>query len=114
MKEEFKAFVRKNPILIKYVNSGSMSWQKFYEIYNLYNTDYDAWKDYLQPETKKVAASAAGTDLLSFIKGIDLDKVQEGVQSLQRVVGVFGDITQGKKTPENNYKPRPIYKHFDD
>ena len=35
-KEEFKQFVRQNPGLIKYVKSGEMSWQKYYEIYDLY------------------------------------------------------------------------------
>ena len=113
MKEEFKTFVRKNPILIKYVKNGEMTWQKFYEIFNLYNTDYDAWKDYLKPLSNKTEETSS--DLLGFIKGIDLDKVQEGVKSLQRVMGVFTDMTT-KDAPfkATNYKPRPIYKHFDD
>ena len=42
-KEKFKIFVKKNPILIKYVQNGSMTWQKFYEIYDMYGEDNNAW-----------------------------------------------------------------------
>ena len=45
-KEEFKSFVRKHPELIKYVKSGEMNWQKFYELYNLYDEDNSAWGEY--------------------------------------------------------------------
>ena len=37
--EEFKNFVRTKPELIKYVQNGKMTWQKFYELYDLYGTD---------------------------------------------------------------------------
>lgn len=40
-KEEFKSFVRKNPSLIKYVNNNSMTWQKFYEMYDMYGESND-------------------------------------------------------------------------
>ena len=42
-KEEFKAFVRKNPILIKYVKNNEMNWQKFYEIYDIYGETHEVW-----------------------------------------------------------------------
>lgn len=113
-KEEFKSFVKKNPCLIKYVKDGSMNWQKFYEIYNLYGEEESAWKDYIKKETVKVATAATGvTGFLSWLKNIDLDSVSNGVSSIQRVLGVIGDF--GKKdTKTEEYKPRPMYKHFED
>ncbi len=118
-KEEFKTFVRKNPSLIKFVKNGEMNWQKFYEIYDLYGEDENAWADYLKKETKVVASEAVATssvgDFFNFIKTIDLDSLQETVGSLQRVLGVFGDLTnKNTETPKEEYKPRPLYKHFDD
>ena len=45
-KEEFKDFIRVNPSFASYVNSGEMSWQKFYEMYDLYGPDNDVWDRY--------------------------------------------------------------------
>lgn len=103
--DDFKSFVKKNPSLIKHVNNGSMTWQKFYEMYSLYGTDANAWKEYI-PTTLGL------TDIVNYFKNINLDSVQNGVNNIQRVLGVLGDIKSPKETEE--YKPRPIYKHFDD
>jgi len=119
-KEQFKGFVRKNPGLIKFVKNGEMNWQKFYEIYDLYGEDDEAWSDYLKkPEAEEKVATATKSasigDFLGFLKTIDLDSLQETVSGLQRVLGVFGDLTnKNTETPKQEYKPRPLYKHFDD
>ena len=108
-KGEFKAFVRKNPILVKYVKNNEMTWQKFYEIYDIYGENNDVWIDYLKEK------ETTNLDFFSFLKTIDMDKIQEGVESLQRVVGVIGEMAATKeKSTQDNYKPRPLYKHFDD
>ena len=73
-KEEFKSFVRKNPELLKYVKSGEMNWQKFYEIYDLYGEDKNAWSEYLKKEEKITSTSSKNTtvnDLFNFFKTID-------------------------------------------
>ena len=111
-KEKFKDFVKNNPILLKYVKENKMTWQQFYEIYDLYGEDKEAWKDYLN---KEVPIKNSTFDLASFIKGLDLDGIQNGVNSLQRVIGLLQDMSSNKSDIQNNtYKPRPIYKHFDD
>ena len=116
--EEFKGFVKENPRLIKYVRNNEMSWQKFYEIYDLYGNDSSAWKEFLSDEKKEVKDinidSSAKSDLISWIKGIDLESVREGVNSLQRVIGVMQDFGSSKDIQKEEYKPRPLYKHFED
>lgn len=113
-KEKFKDFVKSNPILLKHVKDGKMTWQQFYEIYDLYGEDKEAWKDYLVKESTPVKQTT-NFDLANFIKGLDLDGIQNGVTSLQRVLSLLQDMSSNKQTPQtNNYKPRPIYKHFDD
>ena len=106
-KDEFKDFVRKNPRLINFVKNGEMTWQKFYEIFDLYGDNKEVWKEYLEAATIGTA-----TGFLNILKNIDLDSVQNGVNSIQRVIGVLQDI--GSKEETNEYKPRPIYKSFDD
>lgn len=111
--DEFKSFVKKNPKLVKYVKNGESSWQKFYEIYDLYGEDDDAWKDYLGVAT--VSSTASFTDLFGWVKNLNLDSIQSGVNNLQRVLGVVQDLKGSDNTkPTNEYKPRPMYKHFED
>ena len=120
-KDEFKAFVRKNPKLINYVKKGEMDWQKFYEIYDLYGEEETAWSSYLTKEETKTVATPTTTGLgfsqiMDFIKKIDLDSVQESVNSVQRVIGVIQDLNSkdNTKPKKEEYKPRPLYKHFED
>lgn len=114
-REEFKEFVKKNPKLVKYVKDGSSSWQKFYEIYDLYGEDENAWKDYLQVATATTAASFGIADFMSWFKNMDLDTFQNGISNLQRVLGVVQDLSgKDEKKPTEEYKPRPMYKHFED
>jgi hypothetical protein len=109
-KEQFKDFVKKNPTLLKYVKNGQMTWQKFYEIYDMYGDEKTAWKDYLEEKPTNT-----NFDLPNFLNGLDLDGIQNGVSSIQRVLSLLEDMSKTKKTPPTEtYKPRPIYKHFDD
>lgn len=114
----FKAFVKQNPSFIKYVKNNDMTWQKFYELYDLYGEDNDVWNQYRSSTAQKVAATTASvtgaTDLLSWIKSIDLDSFQDGISSIQRVIGVLQDLGNKDTATKPEYKPRPIYKHFED
>ncbi|MBQ8234107.1 MAG: hypothetical protein IJZ36_00810 [Bacilli bacterium] len=108
-KEEFKLFVKQNPILTKYIKNGTMTWQKFYEIYDIYGSDNTAWDIYLN----NTPTTLTNNDILGFLKNIDLDSIQNGVNSIQRVLGVFQDLASNN-TSKTEYKPRPTYKHFED
>lgn len=127
-KEEFKIFVKDHPKLIGHVKNGDMNWQKFYELYDLYGAKSDVWDEYLKAKedlsgnNENVEKAAAGAlagfglaDVMNFMKGINLDELQSGVNSLQRVVGVLQDFGKGDSVPKKDqYKPRPVYKHFED
>ena len=115
-KEEFKEFVKKNPSLINHVNNNQMTWQKFYELYDMYGDNNDIWDKYIN--TRESSNIAAGTGLglaeaFKWFKNIDLDSVQSGVNNLQKVVDIIQDFGH-KNTKKEEYKPRPLYKHFDD
>lgn len=117
-KEEFKDFIKKNPKLISYVKSNEMSWQKFYELYDLYGEDSDIWKKYLNNEevvNSGIKAFSLG-EFINWLKNVDLDGLQEGIGNVQRVLGVVTDLTKKDSTKSENvtYKPRPLYRHFED
>ena len=108
--DEFKSFVKKHPKLINYVKEGKTSWQKFYELYDLYGEKEDIWEYYLTPSII-TGGTIAVSDIFNVIKNINLDEFQNGINNVQKVLGMLGDLTK-KDTKE--YKPRPIYKHFED
>ena len=37
--DNFKLFVKANPQFASYIKDGSMTWQKFYELYDMYGED---------------------------------------------------------------------------
>ena len=110
-KEKFKDFVKKHPELINYVKDGKMTWQGFYEIYDMYGEDEKAWKDFFLVTSSNVVSSF---DIMSFIKNLDLDGVQEGINSIQRVLGLLQDMAPSGKISDDVRRPRPLYRHFED
>ncbi len=113
-KEQFKTFVKKNPSLINFVNNNEMTWQKFYEMFDMYGESNEVWDKYIKVVAATTAATTFGlTDVLGFLKNMNLDSVQEGLNSVQRVIGVFGEMGK-KEEKKEEYKPRPIYKQFED
>lgn len=118
-KTEFKNFVKENPRLMNFVKNGEMTWQKFYEMYDMYGTNDNVWNDYLKEKVVKTATASATAisfaDVLNWVKGIDLDSVQSSINNIQRVVGMVQDFTKkDTQIEKTEYKPRPIYKHFED
>jgi len=116
-KIEFKEFVKKNPSLYKYVKNNEMTWQKFYELFDLYGSDNEIWNDYLKSErTVTETVTNSSFDLVNWLKKFNLDEIQDGLNSVGRVVSVLQDLGTSKDTPSNQstYKPRPLYKHFED
>ncbi len=122
--EKFKTFVGQNPILITYVRNNQMTWQKFYEIYDLYGENNNVWNEYLQSrevprESNNINSDVkipSFHDLINMAKNIDVEKVQGGITSLQKALGLFSDlfIKDASGTSTNEYQPRPIHRKFDD
>ena len=111
-KLEFKDFVRKNTSLIKFVENGETTWQKLYELYDLYGENSSIWDKYLK--TNSLNANNSFKDLINFIKGIDLNNVQKGISSIDKAIDAFKDIIPSKDNNVENYEPRPTYKYFED
>lgn len=120
--DDFKLFVKENPKLINHVKENKMTWQKFYEIYDIYGSDNEVWKDYLKEEEKaKTEENKKNTipsinELINMAKNMDVDKVQEGITSLQKAISLFSDLFTKNDTniPNSSYTPRPVYRSFED
>ena len=119
--DNFKSFVKNNPNLITYVKNNTMSWQKFYELYDLYGEDNNVWNEYLNKDTTvnttktESKKSNKFSDILDMAKNLDTNKLQDGISSVQKAIGLIGDILVKDKKPDaSTYNPRPIYRRFDD
>jgi hypothetical protein len=119
--DNFKLFVKNNPNLITYVKNNTMSWQKFYELYDLYGEDNNVWNEYLNKDTTvnttktESKKSNKFSDILDMAKNLDTNKLQDGISSVQKAIGLIGDILVKDKKPDSStYNPRPIYRRFDD
>jgi len=113
---EFKDFVKRNPSLINFVRSGEATWQNFYEMFTLYGEDNEVWDPYIKNELTNTVPSSFGVgDIMKLIKGIDLENFRKGVEGLSKGIGIIQDLfIKDEVTKSDTYKPRPLYKHFED
>ena len=111
-KEEFKIFAKSHPELLNYIKSGEMTWQKFYEIYDIYGEDESAWKTYLTGNKINIAS------IKDMIKNIDTKSIQEHINNAQKAIGVVQELASKKGVEDVVAKgplsPRPITKIFED
>ena len=110
--EAFKSFVREKPNLIKYIKNKEVTWQEFYDMFELYGPNHNIWNNYLgitnnSPVTMK--------DLFNTIKNMDMNEVQKGINSLQKGITYLEQIfANTKETPSIRQDLKPIYKRLDD
>lgn len=120
--DNFKSFIRGNPFLIGYIRDGKKSWQDLYEVYDLYGEDEGIWNEYLKDnDSSRESNNSSGSngsnyfgDLVRMARNIDVDKVQEGITSLQKTLSLFGDLFVNKDSSSKSYNPRPLYRKFED
>lgn len=122
-KDSFRAFVRSNPNFIYSVKDKRVTWQELYELYDLYGEDKSVFNKYLESSSNNSSSSrgsskSAFNDISNMIKEMDVDKVQNGVTSLQKALSLFSELFASKEGASNNggnnYEPRAVYKRFED
>lgn len=114
-KESFKLFASSHPELVSYVKSGEMTWQKFYEIYDIYGEDQTAWSSYFTKSKPSV------NSIQDLIGGINTDSIQKHINTAQKAINVVQELAGKGKGVENisnigsgPINPRPINKFFED
>lgn len=117
--EEFKNFVRTKPELIKFVQNGEMTWQKFYELYDLYGTDENVWNKYILNDRNEVEDSIS--KITNMVKNVDVDSIKSHINTAQKAIDFVTDLTKKNcvSNPAPNLakgpvSPRPLNKFFED
>lgn len=109
-KETFKEFIRNKPELTNYINSGEMTWQKFYELYDIYGEDENVWRKYEQPKQN--------FKVTELINKFDPEAMQKHLETAKKALDIFSEFaTKSENKITNNIKPdieRPLNKFFGD
>lgn len=114
-KESFKNFAKSHPELVNSIKSGDTSWQKLYEIYDIYGEDDRAWNTYFN---KNTSTSSNFGNISDIVKNIDMDSVQKHINTAQKALGLVQELTGKGAGVASSIKgpvaPRPINKFFED
>lgn len=113
-KELFKNFARMHPELVSYIKNGQMTWQSFYELYDIYGEDKSAWSPYF---TKTTEVSAE--NITSKLKNIDVNSIQEHIKTAQKALDLVSELTGKTETTSPLSAavpkvPRPLNHFFED
>ena len=113
-KEAFKSFARLHPELAENVLKDKITWQKLYELYDIYGENSSVWNKYF---TKEISSDSKIGDIVDTIKKIDMKTVQNSIESKKKAVGLLEGLalsnTKGN-IPKTTYEKRPMYKYFED
>ncbi|MBE6140813.1 MAG: hypothetical protein E7172_04695 [Firmicutes bacterium] len=119
-KESFKEFVKNKPELIEYVNENKMTWQKFYEIYDLYGEDESAWTKFKSID--RVNINDGISKISNLVKNVDVNSIKNHINTAQKALDLVQDFTLKKPDNLSNISslnkgpvtPRPLNKFFED
>lgn len=104
--EEFKRFVTTIPNVKEDVLSGRYTWQQLYEIYSMYGEDDKFWNIYKKDSGVDLSTIAA------IVKNIDLDSVFNGLQSLEKMLGMASNFLIKEEPKEEPQKQK--YRWYDE
>lgn len=120
-KDGFKVFVKNNPNLINYVKNNEMTWQKFYEMYDLYGEDNEIWQNYLNNSLTSERGSSNNLmdnfkSIFDLFRGVDLKTVQKTLTGLDKAIGTFRDFSSNSDNNNNinSYESRPSDRYYED
>lgn len=119
-KDDFKGFVKGHPELVNFIKNKEMTWQDFYNIYDIYGEDESAWNKYFNSKDniQSVGTVAGLGELTNLVKNINMDNIQKHIKTAQKAISVIQELT-GKSAPSAasniiNKTPRPLNKFFED
>lgn len=103
--QEFKSFIKTKPDVLDKIHNNEITWQQVYETYDLYGSNHSLFGATEEKEVKNETKSEEKTpfktrseyvnNALKMFQDVDMDKVTSNLQSIQKVMGIFGEITKG-------------------
>ena len=122
-KEEFRNFVKTKPELASFVEKGEMTWQKFYELYDLYGEDNEVWNKYKGEDRANLNITEGINKITNMVKNVDMNSIKNHINTAQKAIDLVQDFTTKKSTDlasnlvslnKGPAAPRPLNKFFED
>ena len=81
------------------VDNKETTWQSLYETYDLFGKDADVFKENNEKVKSENGTRNSGSNsLLKMLEGVNLDKINENLEGMKKILGVLGEFTK----KENN------------
>lgn len=103
-KDDFKKFVSKHPEFVDYVKNNDTSFQELYELYDIYGENNSIWDKYLTSSEKSINFKG----ILNTLKNINLDSLEENINSIQKAVGLVEEFTKEEEKEKKVVPKREI------
>lgn len=94
-KEEFKKFAYNHPELSEYVQKGEMTWQKFYELYDIYGAEHNIWQSY-----GKTSREGTLSNITNLVKKVDINEVEKHIGTVGKAIDLFKEFGTKKTVSE--------------
>ena len=94
--DEFKEFIKDKPFLKEKVDNKETTWQSLYETYDLFGKDADVFN--VGKTDNNDVRNNGNNSLLKMLEGVNLDKINENLEGMKKILGVLGEFT--KKEPQ--------------
>ncbi len=95
--DNFKKFIASHPDFIDIVRNNETTWQKLYELYDIYGENEEIWSKYIKVSSKD---NFSIKGLLNTIKSIDVISLEENINSIQKAVSLVEELTKETKKEE--------------
>ena len=114
--EEFKKFVKDKKYIIDKVHNNETTWQKLYEIYDVYGSEHDIFKETINTVNSTLLTKEGISNALNMIKNVDLEKLSSGLENVKKVVGANQEITKptSKTVDVPEYIKKSSFKRYND
>ena len=100
--EEFQKFIANNPSLKTLVDNKDYTWQELYDRY-LQNGEKDpVFLKHMNASKNEEETSNTITSFFDALKGVDIDKVAEGLNSMKKILNVISEVTSVEPSRKKN------------
>ena len=112
--DEFKAFIKDKPFLKERVNNKETTWQSLYETYDLFGETADVFKEKKEETRNENTTKTNPTSLLKMLEGVNLDKINENLEGMKKILGVLGEFTKKEEPKANRRQTIRNPRRYDD